>query len=224
MDTDENDDLYVLGGYSTTTDFDPGAGTANHTSTDNFDDIFLVKLDSDGLYQWSKSFGAINDDRGSAFDIISSDEFYIGGHYVNNIDFNPTGSPVVLNAIGIMDNYVAKFGTCGLDLSVSLTGATLTANASGATYQWMDCNSLAPVTGATSQNFSPSADGDYAVIVTQGGCKDTSTCYTVVGVGINESEQNNFSVYPNPTNSTLTINGAEKILLINIYSASGTFV
>lgn len=224
MDTDENDDIYILGGYSLTTDFDPGAGTANHTSADNFDDIYLVKLDSDGLYQWSKSFGANSDDRGSSIDVISSDEFYIGGYYTNNIDFNPTGSPVVLNAIGTIDNYIAKFGTCGLDLSVSLTGATLTANATGATYQWMDCNAFAPVTGATSQNFSPAADGDYAVIITQGSCKDTSTCYTVVGVGINEINNTQISVYPNPANSNLTIQTTENILVVSIYNSAGVFV
>ncbi|MBK9191746.1 MAG: T9SS type A sorting domain-containing protein [Crocinitomicaceae bacterium] len=224
MDTDENDDLYILGGYSLTTDFDPDAGTVNHTSTDNFDDIYLVKLDQDGLYQWSKSFGAINDDRGNSIEVVSSNEIFIGGYYTNNIDFNPTGSPVVVNAIGTVDNFVAKFGTCGLDLSVSLSGATLTANQSGASYQWMDCNAFAPVGGATSQSFSPSADGDYAVIITQGSCKDTSNCTTVSGVGINEINKNFFTVYPNPAQTNLTVQTTENILSINIFNSAGTLV
>lgn len=221
MDTDENDDLYILGGFSTTTDFDPGAGTSNHTSADNFDDIYLLKLDSDGLYQWSKTFGAINDDRGSALEVVSSDEIFIGGHYTNTIDFNPTGSPVLVNAIGIIDNYVAKFGTCGLDLSVSTSGVTLTANQSGASYQWMNCNTFTNVAGATSQNFTPATDGDYAVVITQGSCSDTSICYAVTGVGIDEKEKTTFSIYPNPAQSNLTVGITEKITAISIYNTAG---
>lgn len=72
------------------------------------------------------------------------------------------------------------------DNSVTQNNATLQANAIGATYQWLDCdNSYSPVTGAVSQYFTPSATtGNYAVVVTQNGCSDTSSCYLVDFTGL----------------------------------------
>ena len=62
-----------------------------------------------------------------------------------------------------------------VDTSVSLVGVTLTAATGGATYQWIDCdNGSLPIAGATGQSFMPSANGNYAVIVTVNGCSDTS--------------------------------------------------
>lgn len=93
------------------------------------------------------------------------------------------------------------------DTSVTSTGAMLTSNASGAAYQWIDCgNGNANVSGATSQSFSPSVAGTYAVIVTQNGCTDTSSCYAASPSSVIE---NNFpapiSVYPNPASDKVTI-------------------
>jgi len=92
-----------------------------------------------------------------------------------------------------------------LDLSVSNVGATITAGASGSTYQWIDCATLSPVAGETGQSFTATADGSYAVIVTTSGCSDTSAC-TAVTVGLNELLANDLlEVYPNPSNGEFTV-------------------
>ena len=36
----------------------------------------------------------------------------------------------------------------------------------------------------TSQEFTPTTNGEYAVIVTNNGCSDTSNCLTLTTVGI----------------------------------------
>ncbi len=94
-----------------------------------------------------------------------------------------------------------------VDASADKSGQTLEANASGATYQWLDCdNSYAKVSGATSQSFTPSSDGRYAVEVTQNNCTDTSSCYKVETTGIAaNSAKGSFEVYPNPAADQLTI-------------------
>jgi len=115
--------------------------------------------------------------------------------------------------------------TCYGDDVVTQNGITLTAQQSGGTYQWLDCNnSYAPVSGATGQNFTPTADGDYAVRIVYGSCVDTSDCMPILGVGVNENEAQIFTVYPNPTNSNLTITTTETIQSINVYSISGKLV
>jgi hypothetical protein len=82
---------------------------------------------------------------------------------------------------------------------------TLSATGTG-TYQWMDCGTNTPVPGATAAAFTPTANGDYAVIVTNGNCDDTSACVNYNSVGLNEHNSQVIQVYPNPTNGILNIN------------------
>lgn len=80
------------------------------------------------------------------------------------------------------------------------------ANAVDASYQWIDCsNENLPIEGETQQTFSATANGDYAVIVTQNNCSDTSDCVNVSSIGINELTTGTLTVFPNPTNDKVTI-------------------
>lgn len=67
------------------------------------------------------------------------------------------------------------------DTTVTVSGThTLNALATGVSYQWFDCSTGTPIIGATSSTFTPSDSGSYAVVVTNNGCSDTSSCRTVV--------------------------------------------
>ena len=90
-----------------------------------------------------------------------------------------------------------------VDTSVTQTGDSLTANAnSPATYQWIDCsNGFSVVSGETSQTFTSTYSSDFAVIVTENGCSDTSSCYIVALASLNELSGSNVFIYPNPTSS-----------------------
>ncbi|MBI4645982.1 MAG: T9SS type A sorting domain-containing protein [Bacteroidia bacterium] len=94
-----------------------------------------------------------------------------------------------------------------VDTSITEADNSLTANATGGTYQWLDCdNNFAVITGATNQTYSPTVSGNYTVEITQNGCTDTSTCYIVILLGIPEkSMSSNFKVYPNPSDGIFTI-------------------
>ena len=74
-----------------------------------------------------------------------------------------------------------------VDTSVTQNGAVLTANHTGISYQWLDCNNgFAPIPGATNKSFTATAVGSYAVIVLQSGCYDTSGCRAVTTVGLSD--------------------------------------
>jgi hypothetical protein len=94
------------------------------------------------------------------------------------------------------------------DISTSTSGVTVTANNSGATYQWLDCNNNnAVIAGEIGQSFTAIANGDYAVEITENGCIDTSACTAITTVGIIENSfGDELVVYPNPTNGGLSIN------------------
>lgn len=94
-----------------------------------------------------------------------------------------------------------------LDLSVMQDGATLTANASGSSFQWIDCADSLPIEGETGAVFKPTATGSYAVIVTAGNnCQDTSACFNVTINGVSEkAEGQAIRLSPNPVSHQLRI-------------------
>ncbi|MBI4947447.1 MAG: T9SS type A sorting domain-containing protein, partial [Bacteroidetes bacterium] len=73
----------------------------------------------------------------------------------------------------------------------------------------------------TNQTYSATASGNYAVIVTQNSCSDTSSCITVNTTTTKEIiSAKNISVYPNPSNGKfkieLELNSKAQILICNV--------
>ena len=96
------------------------------------------------------------------------------------------------------------------DTSISIAGNyTITSHASSsATFQWVNCgNNYSAINGATGQSYAVPTGGDYAVIITQNNCKDTSRCKVVALAGINQVAGSNqqLEIYPNPNNGTFSI-------------------
>ncbi len=95
------------------------------------------------------------------------------------------------------------------DVTVIESGATLTAQNvnDGVTYQWLDCdNDFEEIPDETNQVFNVSVNGSYAVAVSENGCTDTSTCFTVTTIGIVENDfGNGLRVYPNPTDGNFSV-------------------
>jgi PKD repeat protein len=107
-----------------------------------------------------------------------------------------------------------------VDTTTTVSGNTITANASPATYQWLDCGTGNSISGETAQTYTPTTSGNYAVIVTQNSCIDTSACVNMLITGINETSNKTVQIYPNPVRNTLHLNlgnsVAEYITLLNI--------
>ncbi len=114
------------------------------------------------------------------------------------------------------------------NLDVTQVGAELTADNANGTYQWVDCdNGYAPITGETNQMYTATNNGNYAVIITEAGCTDTSACYNVTGVSIISNEfGKHITMYPNPANELVTVELGDDIQDINIqmYDVSGQLV
>lgn len=92
-----------------------------------------------------------------------------------------------------------------LDTSVTQTAAgALTANAAGAAYQWIDCDTGEPIEGATQKTFEATETGSYAVVITQLGCSDTSSCYNLIINSAYENGDRSVRVFPNPADSFIS--------------------
>jgi len=83
----------------------------------------------------------------------------------------------------------------------------------GAWFQWLDCdNANAEISGAYFVAFTPAVDGNYAVIVTNLFCSDTSACFNIIGVGLDENNsENQISAAPNPTTGNFIIQSEHEI-------------
>jgi len=111
-----------------------------------------------------------------------------------------------------------------LNNEVTFDGTTLTATqASASSYQWYDCNSETIIQSATSQTYNPTADGNYAVIITNNECEVTSDCFTITDLVVNELEFANISIYPNPNAGSFTIETSNAVS-IAITNAAGQLV
>lgn len=97
--------------------------------------------------------------------------------------------------------------------TVTQTANTLYAeNLSATSYQWIDCmNGNQAISGATNSSFSPLQDGQYAVIVSENGCTDTSACFVYSTAGMAELTDMDWSVYPNPTSGQVSIEFTELV-------------
>ncbi|MBL7764510.1 MAG: T9SS type A sorting domain-containing protein [Chitinophagaceae bacterium] len=140
-----------------------------------------------------------------------------------------------LNASGVYYDTLQSIAGCDSLLTLNLTinsvfvginqnGNTLTALATGANYQWYNCSTNTTIPGAISQTYTATQSGDYAVIVTQNGCTDTSICKSVVVSGMNETiDDANVSIYPNPFNQILTVKIPRGLLnrKLSVYDATG---
>ncbi|WP_291134822.1 T9SS type A sorting domain-containing protein [Flavobacterium sp. UBA7663] len=113
------------------------------------------------------------------------------------------------------------------DTTITRVDDTLTAAETGATYQWYTC-AAGPVytiiSGATSQSYTATAIGSYAVDVTLNGCTSRSTCFDVTTLGSSSFDMNALTVYPNPVVDILSIRYNEEITAINVYDLSGRLV
>jgi uncharacterized delta-60 repeat protein len=116
----------------------------------------------------------------------------------------------LLNGAGIngCDSLISlNLNIQSLDLSVTQSGDTLTANAQNAQVQWLDCNNgFTVINGATAAQFQPGIAGNYAALISQNNCSDTTQCFTVVPTGKNNA-LNGFSmdISPNPIQQEATI-------------------
>ncbi|MCH2225757.1 MAG: T9SS type A sorting domain-containing protein [Crocinitomicaceae bacterium] len=131
----------------------------------------------------------------------------------NSFDFNG----VTLTNTGIYIDTLTNTDGCDsiitLDLTITIIdamttviGNTITANTANVSYQWIDCGlANSSINGETQQSFTPLATGDYAVIISDGVCSDTSDCETIDLASISSVDNEEIMIYPNPSAGKLVI-------------------
>ncbi|NVO03678.1 MAG: T9SS type A sorting domain-containing protein [Bacteroidetes bacterium] len=180
-----------------------------------------------GLYNWTSS-GMYNDTlaNSAGCDSIITVNLTINNSTSSTINpvgcgsyISPSGNywdvpntyfDTIPNANGCDSIITINLTIENVDTMVTQTGISLHANSPIGSFQWLDCNnSFAPIAGANQATFTPASNGSYAVEITTANCVDTSSCIQITTVGIIGIENGSLSVFPNPFNNQLIIDGQE---------------
>jgi len=111
MLVDAAGNVYVAGKFSGTTDFDPGPGVTNLTSS-GFRDVFISKWDASGNLLWVRNLQGTGDDQVYGFAVDASGSVYTSGVYDGTLDLDP-GVGVVSSTAGFFDAYISKLDASG---------------------------------------------------------------------------------------------------------------
>jgi hypothetical protein len=130
----------------------------------------------------------------------------------NNQNFTPTQTgnyAVIITNNGCIDtSNCVNVVVCTLAATTTVQGFTIHAVQTG-TYQWINCATSTLIANETGQNYSPTANGTYAVIITTNGCTDTSACVAITSLGLDDNELSGVNVYPNPFGSTIQVSNTQ---------------
>lgn len=100
---DNAGNVFITGHFfSSSADFNPGAGIVNFSSTGGTD-VFVLKLDNNGSYQWARQFGGVGSDEGHTIAIDGLDNVVITGQFYDYsapFDFDPGPATVTLTQVG----------------------------------------------------------------------------------------------------------------------------
>jgi hypothetical protein len=113
---DGSGNIYVCGNYNGSVNF----GT-NPLAGFGYNDAFIAKLNSDGVWQWTRGAGGSGDDQALGIDTDSSGNAYVTGYYRGTATF----TPFTLTSNGDADIFIAKVNASGFLLGVFSWGGAM---------------------------------------------------------------------------------------------------
>lgn len=148
-----------------------------------------------------------------------------------DIYMSPSGN-YTWSAAGTYTDTITNFNGCDSiltinlsmlqsDTNITISNGTYTVGQTGAIYQWFDCNLQAIIPGETNQSFTPTANGSYGVWISYNGCIDTTSCYTINNVGIENSSESNLLIYPNPASEIIQIQSTSTPGVVELIDIAG---
>jgi hypothetical protein len=109
---DSSGGVYVAGRFGSQVDFDPGNGSELRSSNGGYD-AYLNKLDTNGHFQWVRTWGGYGTDGATAGAVDSSGSIYVASCFYDTADFDPGAGGSELVSNGVTDACLIKFSPSG---------------------------------------------------------------------------------------------------------------
>ena len=119
---DAANDVIVTGTFSGNVDFNSGAGNTILNSAGS-SDIFIMKLDQNGGFQWAQRMGSTFMDNSNDLHIDNNNTMYIAGSFYYTVDFDPGAGETLLTTNIGSDAFVAKYGACCISSTATITAS-----------------------------------------------------------------------------------------------------
>ncbi len=132
LTVDDGGNVISTGWFAGTVDFDPGTATFNRTSVGG-EDVYVQKIDPNGIFVWAVSFGSFSADRGYDIATDRMGNVYVSGVFSGTVDFDPGTGVANRSSMGGWDAFVVKldfqgnfvwvrtFGGSGEDYGYAIT-------------------------------------------------------------------------------------------------------
>jgi hypothetical protein len=215
---DSNGNIYSLGKFRYSIDFDPSEATYYLTSNGSYD-IYVQKLDPDGNFIWAKSFGGPGSDGGNAIALDLFDNIYISGGFFETADFDPSDAIYSGVSVGDMDIFILKLDEngdfkwvqtkggiehdIGIDISLDNQGNVYT-------------------TGVFRESVDFNPEGDPLVLSSNGENDVFITKLSQDALGNDEIKLSEVSISPNPSSAIISISwSVNDVNNLNIIDISG---
>lgn len=203
---DAEGNIHVVGYVGGTVDFDPGPDQAIVSSTLNSG--VLLRLDPSGgfidVYGWSGDHNVAL----AGMDLLPDGNVLVCGGFRGTFDIDAGPDTELVSVVGELDAWALIVGRCTVSdapEAVAL-GFTLSTDAPGPLFQWIDCDSGEDIPDATEATFEAPGNGNYAVASGTLFCKLLSECVEVLGTGMEDhGHPFTLTIYPNPVQDRLYI-------------------
>jgi hypothetical protein len=204
MKLDAAGNIYMVGGFVGTCDFDPGTGVYNITTSGGFFDIFILKLNASGDFVWAGGFGGPEGlDTGYSIELDNQGYLYVTGNYKGETDFDLGVGEFIITPMYI-DMFILKLDTDGDFVYANTFGSTPNGATIGKSI-FSDGSGNVYFTGTfeNTTDFDPSS-GVFNLI-SQGGEDIFILKLNGAPLGITENHLLTISLYPNPSKGNFTI-------------------
>lgn len=178
------------------------SGTVFKGPGQHIDRVVQAQADCDHYYYIDHSINGV-----PIIDTVEACGEYYLSPWGQKISASGSYEHVIQSANSCDTVYLIELGFSFLDLGIrSIDGGTgAKAEAKGSIYQWIDCLSGQAIFGATDSIFYPSYNGNFAVVVNNGTCVDTSDCLLLATNDLAQFTNPQIAIYPNPSQQEINI-------------------
>lgn len=108
---DQSNNIYAVGNFFGTADFDTGTGILNFTA--NNENVFILKLNNNGNFIWAKPLGDTTTLSSSA-KVDALGNIYTTGRFVATVDFDPGPFVYQLTSPNFSNTFISKLDSLGI--------------------------------------------------------------------------------------------------------------
>lgn len=125
--TSPTNDIYIIGSYQLSVDFDP-SGITNSLTAVGSEDSYMSKFGSDGSYKLTYTWGGSLMDELNGITFDKNGNYYVGGFFNGTIDFNPSSGTDNISPNGTYDHFFSVFDSNDNYISSKTFGSSTEVN------------------------------------------------------------------------------------------------